>query len=397
MKSPFETMRKAIFRPLLIALSFLVPVQAHASCTSCFWSGYAVGCAECAVVVAALEGVIAASTGSIIAAINTSRLVTENKIDTATTAIVAAIEKSSAVNKELKQAELNYDAASKAGEAGAAAQDAFTKPSADLMDGAVAANACATMATATAATTAANNSAITARALTAADSRKALYTSNASGVMQQRLREYQTSFCSEQSRARGLCTTAVAAHMQDADTNAGSLLAPAGGRTYSEDESKAARQFIDNVVGPIPEESLPISLEKTEAGKRYVVEQRAMSSVRSMAVFSLNTIYSNNSAEDSSQGAAAANKVSIVGLMKKFVDERFGDPKYRDSLAKLGEEGLLRQIATSMAFQNWMGYQAYTQGERAESLLATSLALNARERTERSLGQLRAQAASLSK
>jgi hypothetical protein len=399
MPSALNRFRKALMTSFLMLLALAVPVKAWADCSSCYWNGYRNGygtaCSECAQVFRQLVDLINTSTNSVNTNIDVTRQTLSDKIDTATNAIVSAIEKQSASNMQLKQSEINYDAATQSQKAGAEAQDMFTEPSADLMDPNTAANACATMATATAATTAANNATITAKALSSADARKTLYTSNSSGVMQQKMAEYKTNFCSDKARERGMCDVPVAAHMQDADINAGSLMAPSGGGTYSADEAIAARSLIDNIVGPIPQESLPIALEKTPAGQRFVLEQRAMSSVRSMANFSLNSIFAANNPEDTSSSAAAASKLSVVGLMKKFVEDRFGDPKYRDSIATMNEVGLLRQLAENLAFQNWLEYYSYLQGERTEGLLATNLALNARERSERTLAALRSQASNL--
>lgn len=399
MNFSISRLRKTLIVPMTFLLSVAVPVQAWAGCSSCYWSGYRSGygtaCGECSAVFRQLVDLINQSTNSINTNVDSTRNTLSLKIDTATNAIVSAIEKQSAVNQQLKQSEINYTAASKASEVGAEAQDNFIGPQADIMDPNVPANACATIATATAANSAANNASLTARALTAADSRKSLYTTNSGGILQSEMKEYKDNFCSAKAAERGLCATPVAAAMQDADTNAGSLLAPAGGRTYSADEEKAARQLIDHIKGPIPVESLPIALEKTPAGQRFVLEQRSMAAVQSMATFSLNSIFANNSAENSEAGAAAGEKISVVGLMKKFVEERFNNPDYHKTIGTLNEVGLLRQLAENMAYQNWMSYYSYLQGERTEGLLATTLALNARERSERILPAMRSQATSL--
>lgn len=387
----FTGFGKNIIRAFLLFLTLAVPINSYAGCSSCYWSGYQTACSQCAAVVQQLDALIRSSTSEVNQNIDGTRETLTKKIDTATNAIVAAIEKQTAAESQLQQGDLNYTAATNVFKAKADAQDMFTQPAADLMNPNDSANACATMATATAATAAGNNASMTARALSAVQTRKNLYTANSGGVLQQELKIYNTTFCSDQADKRGTCKK-VTDSMQDADQNAGSLLAPVAGRTYSKNEALAAQQFIANVMGPIPQEVLPIVMERTPTGQRFVVEQRAMESVRSMASFSLSAIFSNNSADDPSAGASSASKVSLVGLMKKYVEDRFGSPVYRDSLATLNEIGLLRQIAENAAFQNWMDYQQYLQGERTEGLLATTLALNARERTERVLPALRQQA-----
>lgn len=409
MKSALKSQTSKLVKVLLMFLSFTFTCEVMAECSACYYGGYQVGyagaCSECAAVFEQLTNLITTSTEEIQQNINQStnsinnnidgtRETLSKKIDTATNAIVAVIEKQSAAEQQLTQADLNYKAATISSRVGADAMDMFTQPAADLMNPNDSANACATMATAAAATTAASNAALHARSLAAASTRKALYTTNSSADLRKEVQIYAENFCSDKAFERGACSKKADADMQDADSNAGSLLAPVAGRTYSVTEAKAASQYVSNVIGPIQQESLPIVMEKTPAGQRFLVEQRSMASVQSMAAFSLHQIFSNNSAEDNSPGAAAGDKISLVGLMKKFVDDRFGSPTYRSSTATLNEVGLLRQIAENMAFQNWMDYYSYLQGERTEGLLATTLALSARERTERALVAARYQATS---
>ena len=385
---------------LLAFVALLSPINANAYCSSCWWAGYNYACSGCAAVFSTLEGMLSSlssqlssSTQQINRNIDMTRSSLQQSIESLQNAVISAIEKQSAAQKEMAQADINYDAATKMQEAGSEADDKFTSASSDIMNPDVAANACATMSSAAATTTAAQNAQLTARALTASTQRKHLYTSNAGAVMQQTLEAHNTNFCSAEDARRGRCgsggNTSVPAAMQNANLNAGSLLAPSGGQTYNADEMRAALQYIDNVIGPIPQEQLPIALEKTPAGQRYVIEDRALNSVRSMAAYTLNQIFAGRNPEDTSSNATAGAKISIVGLMQKFVEDRYGNAQYRASLSTLGQEGLMRDIAENMAFQNWMQYYSYMQGERTEALLATTLALNARERSERVLPAMR--------
>lgn len=402
MKAFIQRFRAKIAPLFLVLVATLNPVNAFAGCSSCWWSGYMTACIECAAVFSTLEGMIQGVSNQVMQSnqeinqnINTTRMNILDELNAVKNAIVSAIEKQTAAEQQLQQADLNYKAAQSIKKATADAEDKFTGASSDITSPNVEANACATMDTATATTAAANGAQLTARALAANDLRKQLYTSNSSAVIKKVLDDHNTNFCSAEDAKRGRCgsggNTPVPPEMQNANLNAGSLFAPAGGQTYNEKETVAAKTYIDNVMGPVPMETLPVTVERTDAGKRYLVEDRAMNSVRSMASYSLNQIFSSHTPEDPN-GTSAESKISIVGLMQKYVQDRYGNAAYRASLSTLGTEGLLREIAQNMAFQNWLDYYTYLQGERTEGLLATTLAMNARERSERLLPTLRQEA-----
>lgn len=394
-----QRVRKNFIPMIMAAIMSLNPLNAFAGCSSCWWSGYMTACVECAMVFSTLEGMIQGVSNQVQQSnleinqnINTTRTSLLNELNSVKNAIVSAIEKQTVAQQQLQQADLNYKAAQAMQEASAEADDKFTSASSDITNPNASGNACSTMSTAAATTSAAQSAQLTARALSATGMRKHLYTSNASTAMQKTLENHNQNFCSAEDAKRGRCgsggATSVPPEMQDADINAGTLLAPSGAQTYTDNETKAALQYIDHVLGPIPTENLPIAAERLPSGKRYIVEERAVNSVRSMAAYSLNQIFANHTAEDPS-GSTPEGKISIIGLMKKFVEERYGSADYRKNLSTLDNEGLLREIAQNMAYQNWVGYYSYLQGERTEGLLATTLAMNARERSERVLPAMR--------
>lgn len=390
-------LKRRVFRtlvaPLLAFCMAMLPINAHAaSCTACFWSGYMTACTECAAVFQQLVQLINQTTDMINHNIDRTRQALSSDIRDATDSIVAAIEKADGAQKELKQGELNYDAALASQQAAAKADDMFTSALADIQNPSNAANACATASTAEAATTAAHSARTTGRARSAVALRPHLYSSNSAAIARDVTRVYNENFCSVEDRQRGRCTNVAPLHMQAASLSAGSLLTPAGGETYSPPEERAAEEFIRMVVGPVPQEVLPIAVEKTEAGERFLLEQRSGAAVLSMALHSLQQIFAAHSSEEGPGSANAGASISLVGLMKKFVEDRFGKSDYEASLRELNEVGLLRQMAVSMAFKNWMDYHAYLQGERTEALLATTLALSARDRNDARLEALRAKA-----
>lgn len=111
-----------------------------------------------------------------------------------------------------------------------------------------------------------------------------------------------------------------------------------------------------------------------------------------VAQHSLEMIKAMNDAPDSGSNTNAAGysgALSVVGLMHKFVDDRFGNPDYSASLQGLNDSGMLREINMHMAFNNWVDYHSYLQNERIEALVATQLASAARERSDRQLSMAR--------
>lgn len=381
---------KVLAAPILAFYFLFLPANAYAaSCSSCYWSGYASACSQCASVFQQLVNLITRTTDAINANINMTRSVLVQESRDSTNSIVAAIEKSTGATKELTQAGLNYDAAIIAQQTSAEAYDNFLSDQAFINDPNVGANSCATIATTEAAASAATSSRLTGKAMTAARLRRDLYTSNSVGAVREATETYNTNFCSEEDVRRGRCSTAAAPHMQAASLNAGSLLVPNGGETYSAEEELAAREYIRMVTNAVPVQSLPIAMEKSEAGKRFILEQRAGAAINSMAMNSLDQIYAARAAEDLTHPSYEGAKLSLISLMKKFVEERFSDKEYQMKVEGMNEKGLLHQIATSMAFKNWMSYHAYLQGERTEGLLATTLALQARMRNDQVLEQYR--------
>jgi hypothetical protein len=302
---------------------------------------------------------------------------------------VAAIEKNTGAQKELVQADLNYQAALVATQRAQKANDDFASPRASQY------NRCQTANTSREIIGTNDNAQVSARGKTSADVRRTLYGDPADEAKKV-FDDHKNYFCTTEDARRGRCDAAPPA-MRGANMSAGSLLTPVAGDTYSADEARAAKSFITLATDPIVAGPLPPGLDRSPAGQRYRLESMAAAAQMSVAKHSLNQIMAARSAEGELvdiTGGAAGEKLSIKGLMKKFVGDRFGNPNYDQDLATKGEMGLLREVAINLAAKNWMDYHQFSQGERIETLLAVQVAMATRERSERTLAEARAGASS---
>jgi hypothetical protein len=315
-----------------------------------------------------------------------------NRIQQAEDAIVKAIqdsqnaatsegEKQTGAQKELTQAQLNFDATSKAKKVAAEAQDIAGGD--EYVNG-----SCETLETANQAGAAAKGAGQEARAHTAALAARNLYTPSVGAEQKKLLATHDTNYCSAADEKRNRCKATTKILMQDAEISAGTLLSPANGSTYTKDESKAAEEFVKIATNPMPAEMLPNAFEKTAEGKTYILASRFAQAQSSVAQFSLSSIMKRH---DVSTESASMDGLSVVGWMKKFVTDRFGNASWQEKINNAQSPVvLLREIALIQAGKNWMDYQAYEQAERMEAVMATTLAITARAYNEPRLAQLQA-------
>lgn len=306
-------------------------------------------------------------------------------IQEATTAVVAALDKRSGVQQQLQQSELNYDAALFLAQRAAEAEDRYRAPSAEPVD------ACATSAVATSANAAANAARLNGKALSRAFTRKVMGTVNSSAAAQAAMDEYNANYCTLDDQRRGRCNNVAPPHLQGANLAAGTLLSPNGSETYTPQELEAAKSYINMVTNPVPAEALPVAVERTPGGQRYFLEQMQAQAYMSGATHSLSQIAANHTANSTFSGAGAqpGENISIAGLMRRFVEKKFGSQDYVVQLQGKDNKGLLAEIVISMAARNWMDYHTYLQTERTEANLALQLALLARERGDNQLSAAR--------
>lgn len=196
---------------------------------------------------------------------------------------VAGYEKASAADKELAQSGLNYDAALIAADTEQKAKDTVSSETSD---------ACQVKAQTMQAVDAKSQETLMARALTGAHGRRDAYTASSSAEMQKLLASSMADYCSPDNKERGACSGAISPkNMPDGDIHAKTFLSSESvSSTMSEDEFEASSKYVSWATNPIPAEQLPIVLEKTPAGQRYLAEARRRQAITSSAQFALNRI-----------------------------------------------------------------------------------------------------------
>lgn len=300
-----------------------------------------------------------------------------------TESIVASIEKELMGNKELTQAQENYEAANAARLRLESAQDNFTAESAKAFQ------TCETIAQGSALGGSGGDTKVMAKSGTQAAVQRGLHTENATVAAREVLIDYKAKYCSAEDVKRGFCTTAVADLMQGASLRASTLLMPAAGESYNPVEAIAAADYITMATNPVPDEMLAKGVEKkTGASKRFNLSLMNAQAQMSVAIYSLNEILASRTPETAiAQNAAGEGDgaISAVGLMKKFAEKRFSDHDFKTKMNNMEEPALLQEFALQMAARNWMDYQSFQQDERIEALVATRLGVLANERNSRQL------------
>lgn len=373
--------KKAGFASAFVLASMLTmaPKPALAWCHPCLMDGV-ISAADVAAKVATLAQ-MAASQASTLAGIAASTLKTITGQSGVTASVVASREKELAAEKELAQAELNYDAATEAQKRFAEAQDNFTAPSAQAF------RVCQLMKAGDAAKTAGESSRTVAKALNYASGRRQMYTENSSVRAKEVLDNYRANYCSDADEERGRCTAVSDKRMQNAAVSADSLMSPTAGETFTAKEARAAVDFIEMVTNPVPQELMPKGLDnKSAAAERFNLAQMSGQAQMSVANLSLMQILSSKTPAGSGPDTA----ISVVGLMKKFAEEKFGNKTYVEGLSQMDNPGLLKEINGQMAVRNWINYHGYLQNERVETILATQLAVAVKDNSEREIAAARA-------
>lgn len=286
--------------------------------------------------------------------------------------VAGTIEKQSKQQEIFAQGEMTYQGQMEAARAAAEAERTFTSPAAQPV------NLCSSLQISAQIGSNAEDARLNGKAIAAAKAGRGLYTPSAAAAHSEILKKHGEMYCSQRDWELGRCSNKAPGHLQNADVMAGTLLSPAAAETYSTQEQEAARQFITNATDPFPTEMLPRGYEKTEKGKGYVLAQMAETSQMSVAQYSLSMMLANRSAPNAN-ASNPGERVSLMGLAKKFIDERYVDTKWRSALVAKNEQSLLKEIAEMMAFKNWIDYHAFLQMERMEAVLAVNLAISAKQ------------------
>lgn len=96
------------------------------------------------------------------------------------------------------------------------------------------------------------------------------------------VKRHKDLYCTAQEAADGLCVAATGG-MEGADMDVSTLLHPSGGEMYTPAEMRAAAAFIENVVNPVRQTSIPQDWANTQQGQVLVAEEQANLAALSLA------------------------------------------------------------------------------------------------------------------
>lgn len=72
-------------------------------------------------------------------------------------------------------------------------------------------------------------------------------------------------------------------------------------------------------------------------------------------------------------GDPQTQSASLMEVMAYEVERRYMSQAWYESMNQMSAEGIMREIAFMMAFQNYLGFKSYEQGMRTEALLAAQM------------------------
>jgi hypothetical protein len=287
-------------------------------------------------------------------------------LDSSAGQISSTIEKQNGALGELSQAHMNYDATRMTSEGVASAEDRYgsNEDMGGMCDITDAGERVATVASGTNITAKALSTSLVNRDLTVLDQRF---------VDKELINTHANKYCSDLDAKRGRCD-AVDDLVQNADVQASTLLVPSNGTTYTQTEANSARDFIRMVAPPVKAPVLPAAIEKSVPGTTYLVQSRAAAAQMSVPYYSLSHIWASRLPDPDQETPSGG--LSLIGMMRKVVYDKFVDPQWKTDLAKMDSNATLREIAVILSSKNFNTYQHYRQTERLEALLATRLSVD---------------------
>lgn len=139
----------------------------------------------------------------------------------------------------------------------------------------------------------------------------------------------------------------------------------------------AAQALANNMLNPIPTQTLPKGFDKSPQGQVFAAEQMIEQARMSVAYASVNAAIAAKTPVKGLGSAAMFSKadVSEQELMQAMVNGRFESPGWYSMLAGMDELNLLREQNKQIALGLWMDLKRYQQFERIEANLATQLAI----------------------
>ncbi len=111
-------------------------------------------------------------------------------------------------------------------------------------------------------------------------------------------------------------------------------------------------------------------------GKNYLMQLYKQLPSMTMAQNSLLTIHAEKQRfAELAQGLQVGenNSASLMEVMAYEVERRYMDKTWYDQMNQTSEAGLLKEIANMMAFQNYLDFKRYEQGQRTEAMIAAQM------------------------
>lgn len=231
---------------------------------------------------------------------------------------------------------------------------------------------------------------------------KSKYNTSTSALIDSRIAQHNSKYCSSRDVQLGRCTAAAGdPSMEDADVNPDSLFTPSGEvLTYTAAQRAAAEAFAARVVAPYPTPNIPKSWEKTPEGKAYVDAVAVKTAQESLAMNSLNNAIAMRSRTNGLGGQLANNigmkrlkgnpDASLMAIMEAK-GTQFMDPEWhKEVIAKsVSPADLLKEQVRISSYKSFVDYKSYQQLERIEAILAADYSMTASKEMERRLDKAR--------
>lgn len=310
-----------------------------------------------------------------------------NTMESSTSSTVGANDKLIHALGQLEQAAVNYQTADFVTATNARAQEMYSAPQSEGFQ------TCAYQARAEQAGGALQMARNEAKARSILNHRRNMEAVNGNDEAIAVYSNYAQAYCSEEAAkagikdpATGKVCTPVAPEMQDAGLRGDVFLSPTASATYSAEEAKAAADFIVMVSNPVPTELMPVAQEKSSGGDRAQLAMMNGNAKLSLVQYAMEQSRAAKVAAESGMPNAAkyTGSLSVTGLIQRFVQERFGNEKYTETLdAKINEYGLYKELNLQLAFSNWLEVQNYRRNMTIEASVAADVAAMAKASSRR--------------
>lgn len=200
-------------------------------------------------------------------------------------------------------------------------------------------------------------------------------------------------FCSNEDVANLRCSSAAPKELQNLDLQAKNIFTPSSGSyTYSKEELIAAKAYVQGTVNPFPTTALPKEWNNSPQGRTFQAAQMAQQRRLDLSSQVLSEIVASRESQAGLGTAVGMSTpdASPIAIMDYYAGSGFFfNPAWHSRLSTMNDTDLLQEQAKMLAFQNWLTYKTYLQGEHQEALLATQLAAVTKEQSDPQLAAQR--------